>query len=174
MHPNPEAALLALTVCDPACGSGHFLVAAARRIAKALASVRTGDPEPTPQYVRAALREVVASCIYGVDINDLAIEIAKVALWLETLERDKPLAFLDAHLKVGNALLGATPKLLRANIPDAAFTVLDGDDAGVDQQAQASQQGRARATLQQAALFDISALGGSTVGLSKRLADIEA
>lgn len=125
---DPEKALLTLTVCDPACGSGHFLVAAARRIAKALAGFRTHDPEPAPEHVRAALRQVVARCIYGVDRNDLAIEIAKIALWLETLERGKPFAFLDAHLKVGDALLGTTPALLRSNIPDAAFSALLGDD----------------------------------------------
>ena len=125
---DPEHALLNLTICDPACGSGHFLVAAARRLASALATVRTGEPEPAPEYVRAAQRDVVARCIYGVDRNDLAIEIAKVALWVETLDAGKPLAFLDAHLKVGNALIGATPGLLRLGIPDDAFAVLLGDD----------------------------------------------
>jgi hypothetical protein len=172
--PDPEAALLAITVCDPACGSGHFLVAAARRIAKALASVRTGDPEPPPEYVRTALRDVVARCIYGVDINDLAIEIAKVALWLETLEHGKPLAFLDGHLKVGNALLGATPKLLRANIPDTAFTVLDSDDVDWTRKLKHRNKTERERPLEQDALFSIGAIGGSTVGLSKRLVDIEA
>jgi hypothetical protein len=171
---NPEAALLALTVCDPACGSGHFLVAAARRIAKAVASIRTGDPEPPPDHVRDALRDVVGRCIYGVDINDLAIEIAKIALWLETLERGKPLAFLDSHLKVGNALLGATPKLIRANIPDAAFTVLDGDSADWTRKLKSRNKAERERPVHQDALFDIGVLGGSTAGLSKRLADIEA
>jgi hypothetical protein len=173
-EPSPETALLTLTVCDPACGSGHFLVAAARRIAKALASVRTGDPEPPPEYVRAALRDVVARCVYGVDINDLAIEIAKIALWLETLERGKPLAFLDGHLKVGNALLGTTPKLLRANVPDAAYTVLDGDDRDWTGKLKRRNKIERERPRQQGTLFDISALGRSTVGLSKRLVDIEA
>jgi hypothetical protein len=172
--PDPETALLALTVCDPACGSGHFLVAAARRIAKALASIRANDPEPPPGHIRDALRDVVARCIYGVDINDLAIEIAKVALWLETLEHGKPLVFLDAHLKVGNALLGGTPKLLRANIPDAAFTVLDGDDAGWTRKLKNRNRAERERPVEQATLFEIGALGGSTVGLSKRIADIEA
>ncbi|GAA0365936.1 N-6 DNA methylase [Actinoallomurus spadix] len=123
-----ERALLALTVCDPACGSGHFLVAAARRIAKRLAFVRTGDPEPSNEEVRRALREVVSRCIYGVDINPMAIELAKVSLWLEALEPGKPLGFLDAHLKVGNALLGTTPKLLAGGLPDDAFKPIEGDD----------------------------------------------
>ena len=172
--PDPEAALLALTVCDPACGSGHFLVAAARRIAKALASVRTGDPEPPPEHIRDALRDVVARCIYGIDINDLAIEIAKVALWLETLEHGKPFVFLDAHLKVGNALLGTTPKLLRTNVPDAAFTVLDGDNREWTGKLKRRNKVERERPLQQDALFDIGAIGRSTVGLSKRLIDIEA
>ncbi|MHB1887248.1 MAG: Eco57I restriction-modification methylase domain-containing protein, partial [Acidimicrobiales bacterium] len=67
-------------------------------------------------------------CVYGVDINPLALEVAKVALWLEALTPGKPLAFVDPHFKVGNALLGATPVLLRSGVPDAAFTVLEGDD----------------------------------------------
>jgi hypothetical protein len=123
-----EDALLALTVCDPACGSGHFLVAAARRIAKRLAFVRTGDPEPSMKDVRHALREVVAKCIYGVDINPMAVELAKVSLWLEAVEPGKALTFLDAHIKVGNALLGTTPKLLDAGLPEDAFKAIEGDD----------------------------------------------
>ena len=114
---DPEAALLAVTVCDPACGSGHFLVGAARRIAKRVAKVRTGDPEPPPEQIRSALRDVVGRCIYGVDINPLAAELAKVSLWLEAMEPGKPLAFLDAQIKVGNALVGATPALLDAGHP---------------------------------------------------------
>ncbi|THA67086.1 SAM-dependent DNA methyltransferase [Streptomyces sp. A0958] len=120
--------LLALTVCDPACGSGHFLVAAARRIAKRVAAVREDNPEPTPGAVRHALHEVVAHCVYGVDLNPMAVELAKVSLWLEALEPGRPLGFLDAHLKHGNALIGATPSLLRGGIPDAAFKPLAGDD----------------------------------------------
>ncbi|WP_433287785.1 Eco57I restriction-modification methylase domain-containing protein [Pseudonocardia sp. CA-142604] len=120
--------LLSLTVCDPACGSGHFLVAAARRIAKRVAAVREGNPEPTLPAVRTALHEVIARCIYGVDLNPMAVELAKVSLWLEALEPGKPLSFLDAHIKCGNALIGATPKLLRDGIPDAAFTSIEGDD----------------------------------------------
>ncbi|MCE7009970.1 N-6 DNA methylase [Kibdelosporangium philippinense] len=128
---DPADALLSITVCDPACGSGHFLVAAARRIAKRLAAARTGDPEPPDAAVRTALREVVGRCIYGVDVNPMAVELAKVSLWLEAMERGKPLAFLDANLKVGNSLLGTTPRLLREGVPDAAFAVLQGDEAPV-------------------------------------------
>lgn len=126
--PDPEAALLALTVVDPAVGSGHFVVAAARRLAAAVATVRTGDTEPNPIDLRVATADVIERCIYGVDLNDLAIEITKVALWLEAFDADRPFPFLDAHFKVGNALLGVTPELLRHNIPDAAFAALGDDD----------------------------------------------
>ncbi|VBA35361.1 hypothetical protein LAUMK13_00705 [Mycobacterium innocens] len=125
---DPEAALLGLSVVDPACGSGHFVVAAARRIATALATVRTGDTEPTPAALRAAIADVIEHCVYGVDLNDLAIEITKVALWLEAFDADRPFPFLDAHFRVGNALLGTTPELLRHNIPDTAFVALGDDD----------------------------------------------
>ncbi|MEU1516875.1 DNA methyltransferase [Streptomyces sp. NPDC005811] len=123
-----EAALLRLTVCDPACGSGHFLVAAARRIAKRLASVRTDSPEPSAEDTRTALRDVIGRCIYGVDLNLMAVELAKVSLWIESLEPGKPLSFLDAHVKHGNGLVGATPKLLADGLPDDAFKVIEGDD----------------------------------------------
>ncbi|WP_278314782.1 Eco57I restriction-modification methylase domain-containing protein [Lolliginicoccus levis] len=128
---DPEKAYLAITVCDPACGSGHFLVAAARRIAKRVAAHRTGDPEPPPEQIRDALRDVVARCIYGVDVNPLAAELAKVSLWLEALEPGKPLAFLDAQIKVGNALIGATPRLLDDGIPNDAFKPIEGDEKKV-------------------------------------------
>lgn len=120
--------LLALTVCDPACGSGHFLVAAARRIAKRVAAVRERNPEPTLDAVRQALHEVIARCIYGVDLNPMALELAKVSLWMEAMEPGKALGFLDAHIKRGNSLIGAAPALIRAGIPDRAFKSVEGDN----------------------------------------------
>ncbi|MFF8828007.1 Eco57I restriction-modification methylase domain-containing protein [Streptomyces sp. NPDC015131] len=123
-----EEALLALTVCDPACGSGHFLVAAARRIARRLAEIRTDDPEPSAEDVRHALRDVIARCVYGVDLNKMAVELAKVSLWIEAMEPGRPLTFLDAHIKHGNGLLGTTPKLLAGGLPDDAFKPLEGDE----------------------------------------------
>ena len=125
------AALLSLTVCDPACGSGHFLVAAARRIAKRIAAEETGDPEPPDAVVRTALRRVVGRCIYGVDVNPMAAELAKVSLWLEALEPGKPLSYVDQNIRVGNSLLGVTPALLAEGLPDAAFTPIEGDDRKV-------------------------------------------
>lgn len=125
---DAERRLLALAVCDPACGSGHFLVAAARRIAQRVATLRSGEEEPTPADVRHALRDVVGRCVYGVDINPLAAELAKVSLWLEAIEPGKALGFLDARIRVGNSLLGSTPALLASGPPDEAFQPLEGDD----------------------------------------------
>ena len=85
---------------------------------------------PTP-VVRAALRRVVGRCIYGVDINPMAAELAKVSLWLEALEPGKPLSYLDQNIRVGNSLLGVTPALLAEGLPDAAFTPIEGDDRKV-------------------------------------------
>ncbi len=130
-QPNAEAAILKLKVCDTACGSGHFLIAAAHRIAKKLAAVRTGDEEPAPEDVRKALRDVIGHCIYGVDINPDAVELCKVALWMEALVPGKPLSFLDHHIQCGNSLLGTTPALLKRGIPDSAFEPIEGDDKSV-------------------------------------------
>ena len=125
---DPEEAILSLKVCDPACGSGHFLIAAAHRMARRLAARRTGDEEPAPEAVRTALRDMISRCIYGVDINPMAVELCKVALWMEALEPGKPLSFLDHHIQCGNSLLGATPKLIGGGIPDDAFKPIEGDD----------------------------------------------
>ena len=78
--PEPAEALLDLTVCDPACGSGHFLVAAAKRIAHRVARVRAEGTEPTIEQSQEAMHDVVARCIYGVDLNPMAAELAKVSL----------------------------------------------------------------------------------------------
>jgi len=126
-----EHAILALKICDPACGSGHFLIAAAHRIAHRLAAAVTGESEPAPEALRTALRRVIGHCIYGVDINEMAVELCKVGLWLEALEPGKPLSFLDHHVQCGNSLLGATPELMAAGIPDEAFTAIEGDDKAV-------------------------------------------
>ncbi|WP_164300243.1 DNA methyltransferase [Streptomyces sp. SID14478] len=123
--------LLSLRFVDPACGSGHVLVAAARRIAHRHAQLDTGDAEPAPERVRAALADVVRHCVHGVDINPMAVEIAKVSLWLESLEPGRPLAFLDDRVKVGNALLGTTPKLIAQGLPDGAYKKLTGDDGKI-------------------------------------------
>ena len=127
----PEKAILELSVVDPACGSGHFLVAAARRIAHRLAVVRCGGIEPSPPDVQHALRDVVGRCIYGVDLNPMAVELCKVSLWMEAIEAGRPLSFLDGHIRHGNALLGTTPELMAKGIPDEAWEPIEGDDKDV-------------------------------------------
>lgn len=126
-QPDPEHAILDLKVCDPACGSGHFLVAAARRIAGRLAAVRSGDDEPSPEEVQRALRDVVGRCVYGVDLNPMAVELCKVSLWMEAIEPGRPLSFLDGHIQCGNALLGATPEAMSQGIPDVVFKPTKGE-----------------------------------------------
>lgn len=133
---NPTEALLAIPVIDPACGSGHFLLAAARRLAEKLAQLRSleGGQEGAiqPQDYRHALREVVTCCIYGVDRNPMAIELARMALWLEGYEEGRPLGFLDHHLQVGDALLGLTDlNALEQGIAKDAYKPLSGDDKNV-------------------------------------------
>jgi len=129
---NPTEALLAISVIDPACGSGHFLLAAARRLAEKLTELRAVDGAVKSEDFRHALREVIAHCIYGVDKNPMALELARTALWLEGYEPGRPLSFLDHHLVCGDALLGLTDvKQLAAGIPDAAFKPLSGDDKAV-------------------------------------------
>lgn len=126
-----EQAILGLRVCDPAVGSGHFLVGAAHRLARHLAQVRgaaEGDSHPSPLLYQHALREVIGRCLYGVDLNPMAAELCRISLWLEALEPGKPLSFLDHHIRVGNSLLGATPELIAAGVPDDAFTAIEGDD----------------------------------------------
>ena len=124
-----EKTLLAIRVLDPSCGSGHFLLAAARRLALELARIRAGDEEPSEELRQECLREVVAHCIYGVDKNPMAVELCKVALWIEAVDPGKPLSFLDAHIQCGDSLVGVfDPKVLEQGIPDEAYKPLTGDD----------------------------------------------
>ncbi len=108
-----SGAILSIKVLDNAMGSGHFLVAAVEFLAVQLYlalqdDIDTGRIEDDESYTIAwAKREIVSHCIYGVDLNDLAVELAKVSLWLTTISQDKPLNFLDHRLKQGNSLLGA-------------------------------------------------------------------
>jgi hypothetical protein len=165
---EPIDALLRVTVCDPACGSGHFLVGAARRIAKRVAALRTGDPEPTPEAVRSAMREVTRTCIYGVDVNPLAAELAKVSLWMEALEPGRPLTFLDAQIKVGNALVGTTPALLAGGLPDEAFKPIEGDDKKIA--GALAKQNKAERSAQ-GSLFDVDVVAANTE-LAQKIHDV--
>ncbi len=108
-------AILGINVVDPAMGSGYFLVEATEQIARFL--VDQGLAPDTPEVDEADLaywkRRVVQSCVYGVDINPLAVDLAKLSLWLGTVAKDKPLSFLDHHLRAGNSVVGARIAELR-------------------------------------------------------------
>ena len=103
-----------LKILDPAMGSGHFLTSAIDYLAReiidaqekqaAQQGIETVDEEHDINWAR---RQVAQRCIYGVDLNPLAVELAKVSLWLRTLAAEQPLAFLDHHLKTGNSLVGS-------------------------------------------------------------------
>jgi hypothetical protein len=136
-------ALLAVTVCDPACGSGDLLIAAAGRIARRVAAARAGNQSPeaqspeaqspeaqSPEALRRALRDVVASCVYGVDVSGAAVERAKDRLRRAADVPGMTPPFLDGHVRQGNALIGASPELIENGIPDEAFRPADGDDRG--------------------------------------------
>ncbi len=127
--PDPAKTLLELRVADISCGSGHILLAAARRIATELAIARTGEEQPSPTAFRSAIRDVIRNCIYGVDLNPLAVELCKVALWLEAHNPGEPLNFLDHHIKCGNAIVGfARREEVERGVPDEAFATMPGDD----------------------------------------------
>lgn len=132
---NPRQAILELSVVDPACGSGHFLLAAARRMAAELARLEADGNVPDEHVRRRALREVVQHCIYGVDKNPLAVELCRVALWMETVEPGKPLSFLDAHIQCGDSLIGLLePSVLADGIPMDAYTALTGDEKAAERE----------------------------------------
>jgi hypothetical protein len=107
---QPDA-ILSLRVLDPAMGSGAFLVAACRYLAEAyeesLVAEGTARADILPAD-RASFRRAIAQrCLYGVDLNPTAVQLARLSLWLCTLAADRPLTFLDHHLRVGNSLVGA-------------------------------------------------------------------
>ena len=77
--------------------------------------------------VQHAKRDIIGRCIYGVDLNPMAVELCKVSLWMEALDPGRPLSFLDHHIQCGNSLLGTTPALLKQGIPDDAFNPIEGD-----------------------------------------------
>ncbi|MBE9110112.1 hypothetical protein IQ273_11895 [Nodosilinea sp. LEGE 07298] len=139
-RPKAPAVILALKVCDPACGSASFLIASLRFLVEALWSslfehgwliedgeqIRAGIPddaqpewfvecvknlpltvERAEEYSKPRLkRYVVERCIYGVDINPLAVELGRLALWVETMDRSLAFSFLDHKIKPGNSLVG--------------------------------------------------------------------
>ena len=113
--------ILSLKILDPATGSGHFLVGVVDYLAEELIThpdaplmTETTDAETELAYWR---RRVVESCVYGVDLNPMAVELAKLSLWLHTVAKGEPLSFLDHHIRCGNSLVGAKIESL-SNLPE--------------------------------------------------------
>jgi len=103
--------VLNLKVLDPAMGSGHFLVSTCDYLARRMAELEAElAGEETEEAVQALKRTVAERCLYGVDLNPLATELAKLSLWLHTVAKGKPLSFLDHHLRTGNSLIGTRLK----------------------------------------------------------------
>ncbi|MBM3439938.1 MAG: restriction endonuclease, partial [Bacteroidetes bacterium] len=124
--------LLSLKIVDVACGSGHILLSAARRLSLEIARVQTEEEQPNPVAIRKAMKDVVRNCIYGVDKNPLAVELCKIALWLEAYNPGEPLNFLDHHIKCGDAIVGLAHRSeLENGIADEAFKTLPGDDKDI-------------------------------------------
>src|SRR5262249_1823218 len=116
--------ILRLRIVDPAMGSGAFLVAACRYLAQAYeqALLREGSCHASDldEDARVSIRRSIAErCLYGVDLNPMAVQLARLSIWLTTLASDRPLSFLDHRLQVGDSLLGAWMSNLR-RAPDAA------------------------------------------------------
>ena len=114
--PRPEQ-ILDLKVCDPAMGSGAFLVEACRFLAEALVESWAAYGEvqiipPDQEPVLHARRLIAQRCLYGVDKNPFAVDLAKLSLWLATLAKDHPFTFLDHSLRHGDSLVGLTRKQL--------------------------------------------------------------
>jgi hypothetical protein len=136
---NPEG-VLSLRVVDPAMGSGAFLVAACRYLADAYEEARIAEGSVTRADIsiadRAAFRRAVAQrCLYGVDLNPTAVQLSRLSLWLCTLAADRPLTFLDHHLRAGNSLAGARaldiarqPPGPGRRRPASALPLFDADD----------------------------------------------
>ena len=179
-------ALLALNVCDPACGSGHFLLGAARRIGRRLAEVEAGPGnEPDLAVVRLNVREAIRHCIYGVDKNPLAVDLCKVALWIESHEPGAPIGFLDHHIKRGDSLVGVfSLATLEHGVPDDAYTAVSDDDKATanalkkrnrgERPKEHALAGGGRGSVRALGLWQDDALDDLMASLATRLDEIDA
>jgi hypothetical protein len=131
--PTP-AQILALKVCDPAMGSGAFLVEACRQLADKLVAAWDYDSESPVvsdgELLLIARRLVAQQCLYGVDKNPFAVNLAKLSLWLVTLAQDLPFTFLDHALKCGDSLVGRTRQEI--NVFGRIESPLAGSPIGVE------------------------------------------
>ncbi len=157
-----QSTLLDIKVCDPAMGSGHFLVEAVDYLTDELIRILTQYPDHNPvlemlEQTRSSIlqnleqqgitinpdrleptqllqRVVMKRCIYGVDLNVMAVELAKVSLWLHSFTIGAPLSFLDHHLRCGNSLIGTTAREAEANMSQEStgqFNLLSGPFVGL-------------------------------------------
>jgi Eco57I restriction-modification methylase len=123
-HAAPDR-ILDLRIVDPAMGSGAFLVAACRYLASAYETALVREGAATVSDIsesdRAGFRRAIAQrCLYGVDVNPMAVQLARLSLWLATLAAGRPLTFLDHRLRTGDSLVGASPwDILRQPPPGA-------------------------------------------------------
>lgn len=183
---DKRKALLDLNVCDPACGSGHFLLGASRRIGRRLAEIQAGEGnEPELVDIRHGVREAIRHCIYGVDKNPLAIDLCRTALWIESHEPGAPISFLDHHIKRGDSLVGVFDlEVLQQGIPDGAYKPVTGDDKkiAVDlKKRNAAERPKATVgldgqltTSRAGSLWDEDELANLVTSLAERLDEIEA
>ncbi|KOA18754.1 hypothetical protein CLHOM_30380 [Clostridium homopropionicum DSM 5847] len=104
--------ILSLSIIDSAMGSGHFLVNAAYRVANEIVGILSDNDwkslDEIPVDIKEWIRKVVENCIYGIDINDLSVALARLSLWLISASNDKALSFIDHHLKTGDSIIGST------------------------------------------------------------------
>lgn len=119
-----SADILKLRVLDPAMGSGALLASAHRCLTAAVESawVREGrgGPLDVPREERELLpRRIAEQCLFGADVNGRAVQVARLSLWLLSMAPDLPLTWLDAHLRIGNSLIGASPSLVLRGAPGA-------------------------------------------------------
>jgi Eco57I restriction-modification methylase/TaqI-like C-terminal specificity domain len=157
-----QSTLLDIKVCDPAMGSGHFLVEAVDYLTDELIRILTQYPDHNPvlemlEQTRSSIlqnleqqgitinpdrleptqllqRVVMKRCIYGVDLNVMAVELAKVSLWLHSFTIGAPLSFLDHHIRCGNSLIGTTAREAEANMSQESsgqFNLLAGPFVGL-------------------------------------------
>lgn len=118
-HPDPGNVLQVLAL-DPSCGAGIFLVSAARFIARRYAGRIARTDEPTDWMIRTVMPEVMSECVFGIDIDPIAVELAKSACWLE-MAGTQPITFMDRNIICGNALNNdSPPKLEERRIGAAA------------------------------------------------------
>lgn len=122
--PNPSShaaqqSLLSIRICDPACGSGHFLLSAARHLGHTLARHRAGSTSPKSEQVRRAICDVIIHCIHGVDKNPVAVDLCRIALWLESDGSSQVAAQLPNRIKHGDSLLGVVDLRVLPSEPSA-------------------------------------------------------